>query len=118
MSEHSGILNFAFPEQPAKESATEERRLRLHEIRDGQAALLQSSALGLHCRDVFINNPYPSTCSLETQEKDIRRRYSDFSTILVSTRPPLDDSADRRRIKRSDNWLEKVILFELGTIFK
>jgi len=130
MPEIPELLNFAFPEQPSKDSPTAERRLRLQEIRDGHAALFLSSALGSYCRGVFIDNPYPHGYSLEAQEKDIRRQCSSISTILLSTRPPLNDppfreggetlpsdGKNRRRIKRSGNWLEKRILEELGEVF-
>src|ERR1700722_7813380 len=91
MPEILELLNFTFPEQPSKDSAAEERRLRLHEIRDGHAALFLSAALGANCRQVFIDNPYPPGYSYKAQEDEVHRHCSGISTILLSTRPPLND---------------------------
>ena len=119
-------LTFAFPEHPTRDSATTERRLRLQEIRDGHAALLLAAALRVRCPAVFVNNPYQPGISSEEQEKEVRKQCAGVTTILLSTRPPLDDMAangaavansNRKRIKRSSNWLETTILSRLRQVF-
>ncbi len=120
-------LTFAFPEHPTRESANAERRLRLQEIRDGHAALLLAAALRVRCPAVFVNNPYQPGVSFEEQENEVRKQCAGVTTILLSTRPPLDDMAanggavangNRKRIKRSGNWLETTTLSRLRQVFK
>ena len=135
MSADPTCLLFVYPEHPRKDSKTEERRLRLQEIRDGQAGHLLASALGLRCRGVFINNPYPREKSQAEQEMEFRKECSGVTTILLTTRPPLDDPSNepmkaetnhgsaaneqggRRRIRRSGNWAETMILERLRQVF-
>jgi hypothetical protein len=112
------LLLFSYAEHPRMESKGTERGNRLHEYRDGHAAYLVSKLMSPDLvPDVFLNSPMVQA---ERSEDALKHDLRDVSTILLVTRPALNDvpigankfrsqTASRKAIRTTGRWLEAEV---------
>jgi hypothetical protein len=93
------------------------KRPQLHKTRDGAAFAQLAGALCGHCGfkvgDIILNHP-------EAANRDFDYPFEKGDLLLVTTRPPLDDSeeGDARRVEKSGTALEGKIFGVFRKYFK